>query len=116
MKIVYGIKNCNTVKKATDWLESKAIPFTFHNFKTAGIQAETLTNWCNQVGWEKLVNKKSATWRGLSKEVQESINSSETAIAILVNHTSLIKRPVIEDAGKVVSVGFDESAFANTFK
>ena len=80
MKTVYAIPNCNTVKKALDWLQKNKIAYEFHAYKKKGITTTILTNWCKQVGWETLVNKKGATWRQLSPEVQASISTQKAAI------------------------------------
>jgi Spx/MgsR family transcriptional regulator len=108
---VYGIKNCNTVKAAVDWLKEKKIEFEFHDYKTKGITAEQLKNWSKQVGWESLVNKKGTTWRQLDKDVQKKISNEKNAIAIMSKKTSIIKRPLIEQDGKVVALGFDKDEY-----
>lgn len=108
MKTLFGIKNCDTVKKAVQFLTEKSISYSFHNFKVDGIDEMTLKAWCRQVGWEKLVNKKSATWRSLTPEIQNTFVSEDGAISVLLSHTSLIKRPVLVENGTVLSVGFEE--------
>lgn len=107
---VYGIKNCNTVKKALTWLEEKAISYTFHDFKKEGISEEKLRTWENQIGWEPLVNKRGTTWRQLSSEEQTAVVDSDSANALMQAKTSVIKRPVIESSGGII-VGFDESEY-----
>lgn len=111
MKILFGIKNCDTVKKAVNNLTNQRIAFEFHNFKTEGIDRKKLKSWADQVGWEKLVNKKSTTWRSIPVEIQNSIKDSDSAIAILETHTSLIKRPVLEEDGRILAIGFDETVY-----
>jgi arsenate reductase (glutaredoxin) len=110
--IVYGIKNCNTVKSALDWLKKKKIDFTFHDYKTAGISEANLKGWCKQVGWEALVNKKGMTWRQLDDSVKAKVTNENAAIALMREKTSVIKRPLIEKDGRVVALGFDEKVYA----
>lgn len=112
--IVYGIPNCNTVKKSLDWLKSHQIDFEFHDFKKKGITAEKLNEWCNVFGWETVLNRKGLTWKKLSKEEQASVSSQEKAIAYLIDNTSAIKRPVIEMDGQPVLISFDEALYAQT--
>lgn len=116
MKTVYAIPNCNTVKKALDWLQKNKIAYEFHDYKKKGITTTILTNWCKQVGWETLVNKKGATWRQLSPEVQASISTQKAAIALMMEKTSIIKRPLIEEEGKIIALGFDETEYKKALK
>lgn len=113
--IVYGIKNCNTVKSALDWLKKKNVEFEFHDYKSKGITARKLKEWSKQVGWESLVNKKGTTWRQLDDAVKDSITSEAKAIALMVEKTSVIKRPLLEENGKVLALGFDEAAYRTKF-
>lgn len=114
--IVYGIPNCNTVKKALTWLDENGFRYEFHDFKKKGITAEKLTDWCTAFGSEKVLNKKGSTWRKLTEEEQEQTLSKAGAISILRKYTSAIKRPVIEKNGKAVLIGFDEVAYATQLK
>jgi len=114
--IVYGIKNCNTVKSAIDWLKQNNVDFEFHDYKSKGITDEKLKEWSSQVGWESLVNKRGTTWRQLDDETQSRITSEKEAIALMKEKTSVIKRPLIEDNGKVLTLGFDEETFRKTFR
>ena len=111
MYIVYGIKNCDTVKKALHWLDEHGVQYTFHDFKTKGASDELLNQWSDQVGWESLVNKKGLTWKQLPADVKESITSKRAAIALMAEKTSVIKRPVIVLNGKIMVQGFDASEF-----
>jgi arsenate reductase (glutaredoxin) len=106
---VYGIKNCNTVKKTLDWLDAKGLTYEFHDYKSKGIRPEKLLDWCQQVGWEALVNKRGTTWRKLTPEEQSSVKDTPSAIALMAEKTSVIKRPLIETEGKVITLGFDEA-------
>ena len=115
MYTVYGIPNCNTVKKTLDWLNEHKIKYAFHNYKKEGITAAKLKSWSKQKGWEILLNKKGTTWRGLDETVQASITNEKKAIALMAEFTSIIKRPVIEKGEIVIAVGFDENEYEKTF-
>jgi arsenate reductase (glutaredoxin) len=115
MYVVYGIKNCDTVKKALQWLDHHKIDYTFHDFKSKGVTETTLKNWSKQVGWEPLVNKKGLTWKRLLPLQQQSVTTQSSAVQLMQSNTSVIKRPVIELDGAVVSVGFDESLFTKKY-
>ena len=110
--IVYGIPNCNTVKKAMTWLNENGFKPEFHDFKKKGISPEKLAEWCDIFGWEKVLNKQGTTWKKLSLEEQEVVVDKQSAIAVLLNHTSAIKRPVVEVNGKAVLIGFNETAYS----
>ena len=110
--IVYGIPNCNTVKKAMTWLKENGFEPEFHDFKKKGVSREKLSAWCDAFGWEKVLNKQGTTWKKLDKEVQGTVVDKETAIAVLLNNTSAIKRPVIEVDGKAMLIGFSEVEYA----
>ena len=112
---VYGIKNCNTVKSALDWLKKNKVEFEFHDYKSKGITDAKLKDWSKQVGWESLVNKRGTTWRQLDEAVQKKVTSEATAISLMIDKTSVIKRPLIEDNGKVIALGFDETDYKKLF-
>jgi arsenate reductase len=109
---VYGIPNCNTVKKATSWLKENGLEFTFHDFKKNGISEEKLNAWCDAFGWENVLNKKGTTWRKLSPDVQAAVVDQSTAVDLMRNHTSAIKRPLIEQQNRPVLIGFQEGSYA----
>lgn len=112
---VYGIKNCNTVKSALDWLKKHQIEFEFHDYKAKGITDAKLRAWSKQVGWESLVNKRGTTWRQLDPAGQAKVTSEAAAIALMKEKTSIIKRPLIETDGQVLALGFDEAEYAKKF-
>jgi Spx/MgsR family transcriptional regulator len=116
MYILYGIPNCDTVKKARTWLEKQKIPYEFHDYKKAGISPVKLKQWSTQVGWEILLNKKGTTWKKLDEKVQAAVTNEKAAIKVLTENTSAIKRPLIEKGDKVVVVGFDEEGYEKLFK
>lgn len=113
---VYGIKNCNTVKSAIDWLSQNGVEFNFHDFKSKGINGNTLREWCRQQGWETLVNKRGTTWRKLDASLQSHVKNESAAIALMSEQTSVIKRPVIESNGTIVAVGFNAEEYHKIFK
>ncbi|OTG74588.1 arsenate reductase [Acinetobacter sp. ANC 4169] len=108
---IYGIKNCNSMKKAFDLLNELGLAYEFHDYKKNGIAAETLKTWLDAKGQEVILNKKGTTWRKLSEtEQQVALASENNLIEALTHHNSLIKRPVLETASGYI-VGFDEDAY-----
>lgn len=114
--IVYGIPNCNTVKKARTWLADNGFDYEFHDFKKLGISAEKLHEWCGIFGWEKVLNKKGTTWKKLTPEQQQSVTDENSAIALLLENNSAIKRPVIAQNGHAVLISFDEELYRSLLK
>ncbi|TCC95474.1 arsenate reductase [Pedobacter hiemivivus] len=114
--IVYGIPNCNTVKKARTWLEENGFNPEFHDFKKKGITAEKLNAWCDAFGWEAVLNKKGTTWKKLSSDVQQMVTDQKTAIEVLLQNNSAIKRPVVEVDGKPILISFNEDQYKVVFK
>ena len=112
---VYGIKNCNTVKSALDWLKNNNVDFEFHDYKSKGITDEKLKSWSKQVGWEGLVNKRGTTWRQLDENLKSKVVNESSAISLMKDKTSVIKRPLIEVNGKVITLGFDEETYKKLF-
>jgi arsenate reductase len=106
---VYGLKNCDTVKKALNWLNEHGIEYEFHDFKKAGVTEEKLKEWSGQLGWEILLNKRGTTWKKLDEGAKAAVTSAETAFKVMQDKTSVIKRPVIETRGNLI-IGFDEEA------
>ena len=113
--ILYGIPNCNTVKKARDWLENNGVGYTFHDFKKLGISQQLLENWLSQFPHEKLINLTGLTWRGLDDATKAIIVDNAAASTLMQTKTSLIKRPVLEKNGKILTLGFDEAAYIKEF-
>jgi Spx/MgsR family transcriptional regulator len=112
---VYGITNCNTVKKALDWLKANHVDYEFHDFKKLGLSEQKLQEWDQKAGYEKFMNKQGLTWKQLDPEVKESIKTSADALKLLQQKTSMIKRPVIEDNG-ILYFGFDEGVYKGLIK
>lgn len=104
---VYGIKNCNTVKKAIDWLNQNGKEFVFHDYKKEPATIEKLKEWEKEISWEQLVNKKGTTWKKLTPEEQTAVIDANTANHVLLKNNSMIKRPLIESPNGIL-LGFDE--------
>ena len=113
--ILYGIPNCDTTKKAIAWLNKKKIGFSFHDYKQSGISKQKLDEWCSKAGLETIFNKRSTTWRELPGAEQKKATDQPSAIKLMMDHTSIIKRPVIENGNDLV-VGFKEAEFMKAFK
>ena len=97
------------------WLKRNKIDFEFHDYKALGITEEKLKDWSNQVGWETLVNKRGTTWRQLDEREQSKVVNEKSAIGLMKEKTSIIKRPLIERNGKIIALGFDESEYKKKF-
>lgn len=110
---IYGIPNCNTVKKALDWLKANQVDFEFQDFKKVGVTESKLQEWSNEVGWEALINKRGTTWKKLDAETQNSVVSAKTAFALLQEKPSMIKRPVLETSDRLL-LGFDENQYSES--
>lgn len=113
---LFGIPNCNTVKKARDWLDANKVDYVFHDFKKMGIDEATINNWLTQYPWEKLINRAGLTWRGLDDATKSDITDNAAAIALMQSKTSVIKRPVLVKDSKILCLGFDENLYKETFK
>lgn len=106
---LYGIKNCDTVKKSRRWLEDHGIEYQFHDFRQDGLDKKQLSGWVEQLGWEAVVNKRSTTWRNLSDKDKE-ITTNAQAVKLLAANPTLIKRPVLEK-NKILLIGFKEADY-----
>lgn len=113
---IYGIPNCNTVKKTLDWFKLHKIDYEFHDFKKLGINEAKLEVWSKQLGWEALLNKRGTTWKMLAPEIQNGITSKEAAFKLMQEKTSVIKRPVVETASGSIQLGFDEEKLSSLIK
>jgi arsenate reductase len=110
---IYGIKSCNTMKKARAWLEDRGVEHVFHDYKSAGVPEERLRGWVEELGWEALVNTRGTTWRRLPEEDKADLDA-EKAVRLMLANPSLIKRPVL-DLGDRRVVGFSEDQYADLF-
>jgi Spx/MgsR family transcriptional regulator len=111
--VVYGIKNCDTMKKAFSWLEKRKIPYVFHDYKKNGADESVLNRALDQHGWENVLNRKGTTWRGLSQKTQDAMDD-RLALKTALENPSIIRRPLIAN-GKDIHLGFDEAAFKKIF-
>ena len=110
---IYGIKNCDTMKKARAWLEEHGVDYAFHDYKASGIDRAHLEAWAAQVGWEVLLNRSGATFKALPDEKKQALTETK-AIALMIEQPSMIKRPVL-DLGDKLLVGFRPEAYAAAF-
>ena len=106
MTTLYGIPNCDTVKKARTWLTEHSVTHTFHDFKKQGVPERELDRWLAAAGWEQLVYRKGTTWLGLDEATRSAVVDNASAHSLLLAHASVIKRPVVEWADGSVTVGF----------
>ena len=111
---IYGIKACDTMKKARDWLDGQGVAYAFHDYKTAGIDRATLEGWAAKVGWELLLNRNGTTFRGLADADKTGLDRNK-AIGLMLAQPSMIKRPVL-DVGGALTVGFKPDAYAAAFR
>ncbi|WP_394566843.1 ArsC family reductase [Bradyrhizobium sp. 31Argb] len=111
---IYGIKNCDTMKKARAWLDGHGVAYDFHDYKTAGIAKDQLKQWSDEVGWETLLNRAGTTFKKLPDTDKESLNERK-ALALMEAQPSMIKRPVLDLGGKLL-VGFKDDIYAKEVK
>jgi arsenate reductase len=109
---IYGIKNCDTMKKARAWLDKRGVKYAFHDYKTAGIERERLERWTKKLGWEILLNRAGTTFRKLPDTEKNGVTETK-AIALMLKQPSMIKRPVLDVGGKLV-VGFKPDVYQAT--
>ena len=112
---IFGIKNCDTMKKARAWLDKHGVTYAFHDYKAAGIERAKLEGWAKKAGWETLLNRAGATFKKLSDKDKESL-SEKKAIALMLAQPSMIKRPVLELGGGKVLVGFKPEEYSAALK
>jgi arsenate reductase len=109
---VFGIYNCDTVKKARKWLDAQSVSYDFHDYKKKGIDEDTLNSWCKELGWEALVNRRGTTWRKLDDAQKADLNQA-SAVKLMQENTSLIKRPVVQVKNKLI-LGFNAEQYETT--
>jgi arsenate reductase (glutaredoxin) len=105
--VVYGIPNCDTVKKARAWLDERQVAYQFHDFKKQGLPLDQALGWLAATGWERLVNRRGPTWRKLDAIVQAAVVDNASALAVMQQNTSVIKRPVVQWPDGQITVGWD---------
>ncbi|MDC8773631.1 ArsC family reductase [Roseateles albus] len=111
MITLFGISNCDTVKRARAWLTEQGLSYEFHDFKKAGVPPGDLAAWCEQLGWERVLNRAGTTWRKLDEATRAAVVDSASAQALLLTQPSAIKRPVMRWADGRLSVGFSAELF-----
>lgn len=111
---IFGIKNCDTMKKAFTWLNGQGVAYDFHDYKKAGVSRQSLAAWCAAAGWEKVLNKAGTTFRKLPDETKVGLDQ-EKAIDLMVDQPSMIKRPILETADGTIEVGFKPDRYAAIF-
>lgn len=111
--VLYGIKNCDTVRKARRWLDDHAIEYRFHDFRSDGLDRERLRAWAAELGWETLLNRRGTTWRRLPEGERTDVDETR-AVELMLAHPALIKRPLLDLGGQRV-VGFEDKRYAQQF-
>jgi len=111
---IYGIKNCDTMKKAFTWLDKAKVDYVFHDYKKQGAEADVLKAAIKAHGWESVINRKGTTWRGLDDKVKEGL-TDKSALALAVENPSVIKRPLLVRGGDIL-LGFDDAEYKSFFK
>jgi arsenate reductase (glutaredoxin) len=106
---MYGIPNCDTIKKARKWLEANGVDYEFHDYKKLGVPQDHLKQWVKQAGWETVLNKRGTTWRKLPADIKDNIDEA-SAIKVMLENPSIIKRPVLE-SDNIMLIGFNESEY-----
>ena len=109
MITVYGIPNCDTMKKARKWLDANGVKYEFHDYRKQGVPENKLNAWVKEVGWDRVLNKRGTTWRKLDDSVKENIDQTQ-AINIMLENPSIIKRPVLE-SGDTLLIGFNDADY-----
>ena len=111
---LYGIPNCDTMKKARAWLDQHGVAYEFHDYKKQGIERNRLESWCKEVGWETLLNRAGTTFRKLPDDEKQGV-TAKSAVALMLDQPSMIKRPVLEHGGRLI-VGFRPEIYAEAVK
>ncbi len=112
---LYGIPNCDQVKKARTWLAAQGMPYVFHDFKKTGIQRPWIDTWLTDITWDVLINRKGTTWRGLPESRKAAVTDADSAAALMLESPSIVKRPVLF-TGNTTYVGFSDDLYQQIFK
>ena len=115
MVILYGIKNCDTIKKARRWLEERGIAHRFHDYRTDGLSQEMLAGFIDALGWEPLLNTRGTTWRKIDEARRATINNAEAAAALMLEMPAIIKRPLLCAPHKPMLLGFSDNSYQQYF-
>lgn len=113
MITVYGIKNCDTVKKARKWLDARSIDYAFHDVREDGLERQAVAQWIDELGWENVVNKRSTSWKALDQKARENMDA-DSALDAVMSQPTLIKRPLL-DTGKARYTGFSAASYTKIF-
>lgn len=115
LPVMYGIKNCDTIKKARRWLDAQQIAYRFHDYRADGLDAALLDTFIAELGWEALLNTRGTTWRKLDDARRESIQNAPSAAALMLEMPAIIKRPLLCAPGKPMLLGFTEASYERYF-
>lgn len=115
MTQLYGIKNCDTIKKARRWLEDNNIDYRFHDYRVDGLDADLLQKFIAELGWEALLNTRGTTWRKLDESLRASINNADSAAALMIEMPAIIKPPLLWTPGQPMLLGFSDSSYQRYF-
>ena len=115
MLTMYGIKNCDTIKKARRWLEAHQIEYRFHDYRADGLERAQLDTFIAELGWQALLNTRGTTWRKLDESLRNSIDNADAAAALMLEMPAIIKRPLLCAPGKTMLLGFSESSYTQFF-
>jgi len=111
--ILYGISNCDSVKKAKNWLEKEKIAYSFHDFRKDGLDAAMINGWLRTIAWDKILNKRSTSWRNLDAAVQQTVDENNV-VKLLLENPTLIKRPVM-NVNDIITIGFNSDTYQGIF-
>ena len=111
MLTLFGIKNCDTIKKARRWLEAHQVDYRFHDYRVDGLDADLLQQFIAELGWEALLNTRGTTWRKLDESLRATITNADSAAALMLEMPAIIKRPLLCAPGKPMLLGFNESSY-----
>ena len=114
MITVYGIKNCDTMKKAMKWLDDAGVDYQFHDYKKAGVPADQLDKWLDTLGWEQVINRRGTTWRKLDESLRDNMDK-DAARSVILDNPSIVKRPLL-DTGSELVLGFSADDYTTRFK
>ncbi|XTZ39476.1 ArsC family reductase [Salmonella enterica] len=115
MLTMYGIKNCDTIKKARRWLENRQQEYQFHDYRADGLEAQLLGKFIDELGWEALLNTRGTTWRKLDESLRASITNADSAAALMLEMPAIIKRPLLCAPGRPMLLGFSDSSYEKFF-
>ena len=113
LPVMYGIPNCDTIKKARNWLKTQDVEYRFHDYKKQGVNEQQLREWLSHFGWEQLINKRGTTWRKLDDTTKDNMDN-EAALTVMLNNPSIIKRPILLANNKAL-IGFDADSYQQVF-